>query len=192
MTTMMASPSIERMTVTQPPAPPQSAPPFWPPPPVRRRSSGVFTAIVGLIAVAALIVGIVSLATRPAATTVAVPSPAPAAPAFTNADRNTAKERVCKTFSSVSDGVSTATNASDGTEPIATAVNARAAVATGALALSRSLSAATPPDVTQAVNGLVDSYTTYLLSAFGGSATQNEADFKSMVNATHALRAMCG
>lgn len=192
MTSTLASPTLEGMTVTQPPAPPQSAPPYMLPPPAPSRRSVLPTAIVALIAVAALAVGIVSLATRPAAAPAAAPSPAPAAPSFTAADRAAAKEHACTTSLSVLEAVGTATNAPDQGEPIGTAANARAAIATGALVLSRSTTAATPPDVSKAVNGLVDAYQTYLLSAFGGSTAQNDADHAAVVKATDRIHAVCG
>jgi hypothetical protein len=102
-----------------------------------------------------------------------------------------AKERACTASLSVLRAVRTATTAPDQGEPIATAANARAAIATGALVLSRSTSGATPPDVAKAVNGLVDAYQTYLLSAFGGSTAQNDADHAAVVNATDAIHTVC-
>lgn len=149
------------------------------------------TAIVGLIAVAALIVGIVSLATRPSVASVAPVRATPAAPTFTAAEHDSARKHVCATFSRVAASLSVATTAEDGPEPIATGVNARVGIASGAMILSRSLSPATPGDVAKAANDLVDAYSNYLLSAFGGEKSQNDADFNAMVSATHALRALC-
>lgn len=192
MTTTLARPTLDDMTVTQPPAPPQWAPPYVPPRPAPSRRTVMPTVIIGLIATAALILGIVSLATRPAASSIASPSSAPAAPTFTDADRAAARKQVCDTFARVAESISVATSAEDGPEPIATGVNARVSISTGALALSRSLSPATPSDVAKSANNLVDAYSNYLITAFSGEKSINEMDFNAMVNATHALRALCG
>lgn len=192
MTLLDDRPTLGGMTVTQPPAPPHWAPGYAPPRPTPNRRMAVPVVIVGLIAVAALIVGIVGLTDRPSAQPAAVPTSAPAAPAFTDADRAAAKEKVCTTFSNVVQSIRTATNVADGPEPIATSVNARAAMATGALALTRSVSPATPPDVAKAANALADAYSNYLLTAFQGNSQQNDADHAAALNATDALRAVCG
>lgn len=195
MTMLKDRPTLGGMTVTQPPAPPHWAPgytPTPPQPPATNRRMVVPILIVGLVAVAALIVGIVGLTDRPSPQPVATqPSAAPVGPAFTDAERAAAKERVCSTFNSVVQSIRTATNAPNGPEPIATNVNARAAIATGALALGRSVSPATPPDVAKAANALVDAYSSYLLTAFQGDTSQNGSDHAAVLTATDALTAQC-
>ena len=192
MTMTLVSPIVEDMTVTQPPAPPQWAPGYPPPQPAPQRRMVVPVVVVGLIAVAALIVGIISLAGSSSDRPVAAPTSTPAVPTFTDAEHAAAKDRVCATFNSVAHSISVATTVPDGPEPIASNVNARAAIASGALALGRSVSPATPSDVTKAANTLVDAYSNYLLTAFAGSTPQNDSDYTAMVNATHTLRTMCG
>ncbi len=82
--------------------------------------------VVGLIAVAALIVGIINLADGSSERPVATPTSTPAVPTFTAAEHAAAKERVCATFSSVVQSIKTATNVPEGSpEPIAASVNAR-------------------------------------------------------------------
>lgn len=193
MTTMLDRSTLDAMTLA-PPGAPQWAPeyPQYPPPrPESKRRVPVLTLLVGAVATAALVVGIVSLADRPAAP---APSPAPAGPAYSAADQAAAKQHVCSTFADVVDAVRTATNApSDVAEPIATSVNGRAALATGALAMSRSVTPATPPDVAEAATKLADTYSAYLLSAFtAGKAQQNDADHAAVLAASKTMRGVCG
>ncbi|MCT7372639.1 hypothetical protein [Mycolicibacterium llatzerense] len=148
--------------------------------------------IVGLIAVAALIVGIINLAdisserpvAAPITTSVATP-PEPSAQAASSA-----KARVCEVYVEVANSVKIATSAPNGTEPIAASVNARAALTAGALALSRSVTVATPPDVAKAANTLADAYSSYLLKAFQ-EKTQTDADRSTVDDASHTLSVLC-
>jgi len=189
----LVSPIVEDMTVTQPPAPPQWAPGYPPPQPAPQRRMVVPVVVVGLIAVAALIVGIISLAGSSSERPVAAATSTPAVPTFTPAEHAAAKDRVCTTFSSVVQSIKTATNVPEGSpEPIAASVNARAAIATGALALSRSVSDATPSDVAKAANSLADAYSAYLQNAFQGNTAQSGADHAAVNQATDALQTICG
>lgn len=193
MTTTLVSPIVDDMTVTQPPAPPQWAPGYPPPQPAPQRRMGAPVVVVGLIAVAALIVGIVSLVSGASDRTVATPTATSVAPTFTSAERAAAKDHVCTTFSSVMQSIKTATNVPEGSpEPIAASVNARTAIATGALALSRSVSDATPTDVAKAANALADAYSAYLQNAFQGNTAQSAADHAAVNRATDALQTICG
>ena len=79
-----------------------------------------------------------------------------------------------------------------GPEPAADTANARVALTSGALALRRSVSAATPSDVAKAANGLADAYTNYLLTAYAGDQEQNKSDYAAMMSATTVLRELCG
>ena len=149
--------------------------------------------VVGLIAVAALIVGIINLADGSSERPVATPTSTPAVPTFTAAEHAAAKERVCATFSSVVQSIKTATNVPEGSpEPIAASVNARAAITAGALALSRSVSGATPVDVAKAANSLADAYSVYLQNAFQGNTAQSASDHTAVNQATDALQTICG
>ncbi len=192
MTTMLDRSTLDAMTLA-PPGAPQWAPeyPQYPPPrPESKRRVSVLTLLVGAVATAALVVGIVSLVDRPAAP---APSPAPVGPVYSAADQAAAKEHVCSTFADVVDAVRTATNApSDVAEPIAASANGRAALATGALAMSRSVTPATPPDVAQAANKLADAYSAYLLTAFSGKGPQNDADHAAVLAASKTLHGICG
>lgn len=161
---------------------------------LQRSASGRLTTValigIGLIATAALVVGIVALS-RPTSPTMA---PAPAAttaaasPSFTAADEAAAKGHVCTTFDNVSNAVKIATSAPNGAEPVAASANARAALVGAALELSRSVAPATPKDLAKLAGGLVDAYLDYVVTAFA----EQKADSTPVENATNALRQACG
>jgi hypothetical protein len=189
--------TLDDMTATRPPI---SAPPQWTPsygPPARQGAGGrLATLLVGLVALAALVVGIISLAqsgsSTPSAASAVPPTPiAPPAPAFSAGETAAAKEKVCTTFHQAADAVHVATSAPNGAEPIAASVNARAALVGGALALTRSVSDATPPDVANAANALADAYTNYVLVAYADGA-QGPSDQVPVQNASATLRGLCG
>lgn len=194
MTMLRNGPTLEAMTTTRPPAPPQWAPGFVPS--TRQASSrrlALAMAGVGLLAIAALVVGIIALAQTPASSVNASAqqdAPVTAEHTFSAPDQAAAKAKVCATFEQTAGAVRVATSAPDGAEPIAASVNARAALTASALALSRSVSAATPQEVAVAANSLVDAYSGYLLTAFQ-EKTQGAAERDSVEKASVALRAQC-
>lgn len=194
MTMLHDSPTLDGMTTTRPPAPPQWAPGFGSSiRPASNRRLPAALAIVGLLAIAALVIGIIALTQTPASPVNATAQQAgPISPehTYSAADQTAAKEKVCVTFEQTSGAVRVATSAPDGAEPIAASVNARAALTASALALSRSVSAATPQDVSVAANSLVDAYSGYLLTAFQ-EKTQGTTERDSVDNASMALRALC-
>lgn len=153
------------------------------------RTPGPLIWIVGLIAAAALIVGIINFAEQQSS-----PHAEPGNQAPTNvaneASPSAAKNHICATFGQVAESVKTATSAPDGAEPIAASVNARAAITAGALALSRALSPAAPPAVSSAANRLLDAYEHYLLVAFQ-EKPQSDADRGVVGDASAALRGAC-
>jgi len=125
---------------------------------------------LGIIATAALILGVINFARQSARPTPPAPTDHPV---FGAVDQNAAKEHVCEAFTSVVPAVRTATNAPlDGPEPIATSVNGRAALVIAALVISRSVSPATPPDLAHAATALADAYSHYLLTAFTAGQEQ--------------------
>ena len=152
----------------------------WAPPAVpgpRARTTWIGIAAV-LIAVAALAVAILAFTrTGPAA----VPSATSVSPTAA------AKARVCSTFTEVTDSLRFATSQPEGSEPFATDVNARAAIVAGALSLTRSISDATPPAVSEAANGLANAYMGYALSLFAGGA----GDKAPVADAVAATRQAC-
>ncbi|MGD9622225.1 MAG: hypothetical protein AB7G47_19555 [Mycolicibacterium sp.] len=96
------------MTTIRPPAP-EWAPPAYAPAPRRRRSAlPLAVAIVGLIASAALVVGIVALSQGPA-----TPTTGPSAPAFTQDQIAAAKADLCSTWSLASAAIKVETNHSN-------------------------------------------------------------------------------
>lgn len=162
---------------------------YMPPQPPAHRKSGPLVWIVGLIAAAALILGIINFTRQSTRPTPPVPTDHPV---FSTADQNAAKERICAAYEQVTASVATATHLPDGTEPVATSVNARAAIATGALALSRSVSPSASADVSSKVNALVDAYLHYLLTAFGGDVAKADSSRAAVVTAIDAMHGVCG
>lgn len=187
MTLLDTAANLSRVTVTRPPTAP--APGYDRARPAAGRVSVV---LVGLLAVAALIVGVIGLM-RPSATVAAPPArvPVSAEPApISAADAAAAKNAVCTVFDQVSTTVRVATSAPGGAEPIAAAVNARSALVGGALALTRALSDATPPDVANAANALVDQYSHYAVVAFADGEL-GQSDSAPVQKASADLRRVC-
>jgi hypothetical protein len=154
-----------------------------------RRISNVVMVIAGFV-VGGLVIGIVHLAlptsrpaSPPSAATVARP---PAT--FTAAEAAAAKAKLCTTFQHADAAIGGTINAPDGAEPSAAKANARAAVVSSALALTRAIGPVTPPDIAKRANDLTDAYMAYALTAFA----QGKSDASAVVNATVALRQACG
>lgn len=138
-------------------------------PPSRAPRSTTAIAVAGLLmATAALVVGIIALAQTPASPPAQQAAPISAEHTYSASDQAAAKDRVCTTFTQVAESIRTATTAPDGAEPIAATANARAAIVGGALAITRSLSDASPKDVADAANALADGYMNYALAVFAG------------------------
>lgn len=180
MTLLAEADSLTRVTATHhqipspampPPAPAYGRPRHFP-------LNAIATLIVGLIATAALVVGILGL-TRDNSNPVSETPPVSAGPSFSPADSAAAKSKVCDAFERARLAANTATNAPDGSEPEAVGANARASLVMSALALTRAVSDATPPAVASAAEGLADAYSAYALSVYaaqpGDKASVNEA-----------------
>ncbi len=188
MTILQDSLTLDGMTTTRPPALPQWAPGSGPSiRPASNRRLAVALTIVGLLAIAALVVGIIALAQTPASPPAQQAAPISAEHTYSAADQAAAKNRVCTAFTQVADSVRIATTAPDGSEPVAASANARAAIVGGALAITRSLSDATPKDVADAANALADGYMNYALALFSGQ----EGDKGSAGIAATNLRQLC-
>ncbi|MCV7026636.1 hypothetical protein H7I77_25345 [Mycolicibacterium novocastrense] len=118
MTTMQVADTLDDMTTTRPPttAPPQWAPSYGPP--ARQGAGGrLATLLVGLVALAALVVGIIGLAKSPSPTPASSPAasspPASTSPAFTADEVATAQNSLCTTWSAASRAVKEETNRTD-------------------------------------------------------------------------------
>lgn len=187
--TLLAEPdTLTRVTATHhipTPAMPPPAPPYRP----ARRSLGgaVALVVVGLIATAALIVGIVGLTRDNSAPTAAPPAAAPETPAFSSVEITAAKQRVCTAFERASEAVKVATSAPDGPEPVAASTNARASLVGGALMLTRSVTDATPHDLAVKADALADAYTEYVVQAFA----EHRSDSSALQAATNDMREAC-
>lgn len=167
MTLLQLGDTLDGMTSVRP------APEWTPPPttPGTRKSQKTFwTGIMGsLLALLALGISIIAITKTPASGG-PVSTPSTVAGSTTPNDIASAKARVCSTFTQVVDSLKYATSQPDGDEPFAVDVNARAAIVAGALALTRSISDATPSDVRDAANTLSDSYVDYALALFAGGS----------------------
>jgi hypothetical protein len=153
------------------------------------RTSNVAMVVAGFV-VGALVIGIIHLA-RPTSTPASAPSASTAAQppsTFSAADTAAAKAKLCTTFQHADAAIGGTINAPDGAEPGAAKVNARAAVVSSALALTRAVGPVTPPDIAKPANDLADAYSAYALTAFA----QGKSDPSAVVNATAALRQACG
>lgn len=188
MTILHDGPTLDGMTTTRPPALPQWAPGSGPSlKPASNRRLAVALTIVGLLAIAALVVGIIALAQTPASPPAQQAAPISAEHTYSATDQAAAKDRVCTVFTQVADSVRVATSAPDGDEPVAITANARAAVVGGALAITRSLSDATPKDVADAANALADGYMNYALTVFSAQ----QGDKGPVATAATNLRQLC-
>lgn len=189
MTLLAEGDSLTRVTATHhqipspampPPAPPYGRPRHFP-------LNAIATLIVGLMAAAALVVGIVGLSRDGTTVQAADASPASAGPSFSTADIAAAKQKVCAVFEQGVDAVRVSTNAPYGTEPAAVRANGRAALTASALALTRATSEATPSEVASAANSLADAYVDYALTAFA----ERTSDTAVIESATTAMRDVC-
>jgi hypothetical protein len=154
-----------------------------------RRISNVAMVVAGFV-VGGLVIGIIQLA-RPTSTPASTPSASTAAqpsPTVTAAETAAAKAKLCTTFQHADAAIGATINAPDGAEPGAVKANARTAVVSSALALTRAVGPVTPPDVAKPANDLTDAYMAYALTAFA----QGKSDPSPVVNATAALRQACG
>jgi hypothetical protein len=153
-----------------------------------RRISNVAMVLAGFV-VGGLVIGIIHLAQ---------PTPTPASPAsastagqpsstVTAAEAAAAKAKLCTTFQHADAAIGGAINTPEGAEPAAAKANARAAVVSSALALTRAVGPVTAPAIAKPANDLVDAYLAYALTAFA----QGKSDPSAVVNATAALRQAC-
>jgi hypothetical protein len=153
-----------------------------------RRTPNVAMVVAGFV-VGALVIGIIHLA-QPTSTPASPPSASTAAQppsTFTAAETAAAKAKLCTTFRQADAAIGGTINAPDGAEPSAAKANARAAVVSSALALTRAIGDVTPPDIAKPTNDLTDAYLAYALTAFA----QGKSDPSAVVNATAALRQAC-
>jgi hypothetical protein len=154
------------------------------------RSPNVAAAVAGIV-VGALVIGIIYLI-RPPSTPAAPPSRSTAAqPASTVTAAGTAeaKVKVCNIFHQADAAIGFAINAPGSTAgPDAARAKVGAAVVSGALALTRAVGPATPPDIARPATELADAYSGYALSTYGNG----NADPSAVVAATAALRQACG
>jgi hypothetical protein len=145
--------------------------------------------VVAGFVVGALVIGIIQLV-QPKPTPASPPSASPAAQppsTISAAETAAARAKLCTTFQQADAAIGATINAPDGAEPVAAKANARAAVVSSALALTRAVGPVTPPDVAKPANDLADAYSTYALTAFA----QGHSDPSPVVNATAALRQAC-
>lgn len=187
MTLLLEADTLAKVTATHHQIPMPAMPPPGPYRTARRSpSSAIALVVVGLIATAALIVGIVGLTRGNSAPAIAPPS-APEAPTYSAAESATARQKVCTVFEQTSQAVNTATSAPAGPEPVAISSNARAAVVSAALALTRAIGPATPADVAEKANALADAYSDYIVNAFA----EKKSDQAPIMTARTALREAC-
>lgn len=186
MTLTQVGDTLDTMTTVRPPAPEWAPPPHFGAP-VRSRGP-LWIGIIGvLIALAALAVAITAVV-KPSPVEPPAPVPPPASAATPSpVDAAAAKAKVCEAFLQVSDSVRIATSAPDGEEPVGAAANARAAVVGGALALTRSVSDATPKSTADAANNLADAYMGYALTIFA----ERPGDKAPVAAAATAMRQEC-
>jgi len=149
-------------------------------------------AVVAGIVFGALVIGIIYLV-RPPSTPTAPPSRSTAAaPASTVTAAGTAaaKAKVCNIFhqADAAIGVAINTPGSNAAGPDAAKAKVGAAVVSGALALTRAVGPATPPDIAKPATELADAYSGYALSAYANG----NVDPSTVVAATAALRQACG
>lgn len=131
------------------------------------------TAVVGVLALAGVVLGGLALsrsAARPAAE-------GPAAPTYTDQQRADAKARACKAFDVVRKGVSRNTHlqvpggAKDAAGTLAVAANARISLFDGGQYLLARIDPATPPELADAVRAFADT-----LMDIGAAATAGALD----------------
>jgi hypothetical protein len=154
-----------------------------------RSTVNVAMVVAGFV-VGTLVIGIIHLI-QPKSTPASPPSASTAAqPASTisAAETAAAKAKLCTTFQQADAAIGASINAPDGAEPRAVEANARAAVVSSALALTRAVGPVTPPDIAKPATDLADAYSAYALTAFA----QGKSDPSAVVNATAALRQACG
>lgn len=188
MTLLVEPDTLTRVTATHHQIPMPAMPPPGPYSTARRSPGGTIAlVVVGLIATAALIVGIIGLTRDNSNPGVAPPAAAPEAPAFSAAEATAAKQRVCAVFEQTNQAVNVATNAPLGSEPAGVRAGGRAAVMGAALALTRALTDATPVDVKDKANGLADAYVDYALTAFA----ERPSDTSAVESARTELQSAC-
>jgi hypothetical protein len=154
-----------------------------------RRISNVAMVVAGFV-VGGLVIGIIQLAqstSTPASPPSAPTAARPPSP-ITAAETAAAKAKLCATFQHADAAIGGTINAPEGAEPSAARANARAAVVSSALALTRAVGPITPPEIAKPANDLTDAYMAYALTAFA----QGKSDPSAVVNATAALRQACG
>lgn len=146
--------------------------------------------VVAGFVVGGLVIGIIQLAqstSTPASPPSAPTAARPPSP-ITAAETAAAKAKLCATFQHADAAIGGTINAPEGAEPSAARANARAAVVSSALALTRAVGPITPPEIAKPANDLTDAYMAYALTAFA----QGKSDPSAVVNATAALRQACG
>lgn len=187
MTLLLEPDTLTGVTATHHQIPTPAMPPPGPYSTARRSPGGAIAlVVVGLIATAALIVGIVGL-TRDNSAPASEASVAPEVPAFSAAEVSAAKDKVCAVFEQTNQAVNVATNAPLGSEPAGVRAGGRAAVTSAALALTRAVSDATPADVKDKANGLADAYMDYALTAFA----ERPSDTSAVESARVELQSAC-
>jgi hypothetical protein len=154
-----------------------------------RRISNVAMVVAGFV-VGGLVIGIIQLAqsTSTPASPPSAPTAARPSSTITAAETAAAKAKLCATFQHADAAIGGTINAPEGAEPSAARANARAAVVSSALALTRAVGPITPPEIAKPANDLTDAYMAYALTAFA----QGKSDPSAVVNATAALRQACG
>jgi len=154
------------------------------------RKPNVAAAVAGIV-FGALVIGIIYLV-RPPSTPAAPPSrstPSQPASTVTAAATAAAKAKVCNIFHQADAAIGVAINATGSAAgPDAERAKIGAAVVSGALALTRAVDPATPPDIARPATELADAYSAYALSGYANG----NADPSAVVAATAALRQACG
>ena len=191
----------QQAPVPSPPpgTPPQYRPPFAPmtatPRPPRRGLAlsllvlGALLLIIAAIAATAAIT--YSIARNTAAPTATpTPSPAPAAPQFSAAEQNAAKQQVCQVFDDTTRGSMSQgamrTNGQTNLLPLIRTVNS-------VLAVEKSLTPATPADVRQAAQRFIDADLKVATAATNGTPTDDFNRLNDAANdAIYAFADVCG
>jgi hypothetical protein len=184
MTLLQVGDSLGEMTATRPP---QSMPAYGPPAGRVSTSIGwkVILAVVGLVAVSALIVGVFALA-RPMPTA-APPAPAVSTPSYTAAQIASAQQRLCGTYTLAAHAVAADTNGDD--KALARIADTNAAVLLDDAANDPALDA----NVRAAAKALASAYATAV--AKGSATVATDAEWRAALADINAkdgvLRKLC-
>jgi hypothetical protein len=189
-TSQQVSDSLAEVTIPHPPTTAQWTTSTDPNRPGSNGRLTIALAVIGLIAVAALVVGIIGL-TRSTSTTGARPSPAtsPAAPTYTAAEAAAAHQKLCDVYKLAAHAVQIETN---GTNPALAGI----ATVNGAVMLEEAVnsSPAIAPGDRAAALALAEAYSN--IAALGSSTGGDDPAWRSALNDANAkdsqMQVLCG